>query len=114
METTELEMELKNGKFFILESRNDEKNIKRFIYCDTKPAIERLKELIKTVSADKLVLSAVDISTKNWNITGIPWSLIATGFIRGDIDLIESIENIEKAQEKIEKIQEKQDIQKKR
>lgn len=85
------ELEIKNGKFFILENRNDEKNIKRYTYVDIKPALDRIKELINTVNADKILLSTVDISTKTWNLTGVPWSVIAMGLIRGDIskDLLE-------------------------
>lgn len=87
------ELEIKNGKFFILENRNDEKNIKRYTYVDIKPVLDRIKELINTVNADKILLSNVDISSKNWNITGIPWSVIAMGLIRGDVskDLLEGI-----------------------
>lgn len=112
METTEkeTELELKNGKFFILENRSDEKNIKRYIYGGTKAAIDRIKELIKTVNADKIILSTVDISGKSWNITGVPWSVIAMGLIRGNvsIEMLEGvIENIEKTQDKTQdKVQE--------
>jgi len=51
-EGTGSELEIKNGKFFILENRSDEKNIKRFTYIDIKPALIRIKELISTVNAD--------------------------------------------------------------
>lgn len=99
---TEIEMELKNGKFFILENRSDEKNIKRYIYNGVKPAIDRIKEFIKTVNSDKLMLSTVDISSKNWNISGVPWSVIAMGLVRGDIskDLLDLDINSEKEKEK--------------
>ena len=96
------EIELINGKFYILENRADEKNIKRFIYSDIKPAMDRLKDLINTVNTDKLLLSTIDITSKNWNITGVPWSIIAMGLIRGDVSkdvldgIIENIEKIEK------------------
>lgn len=108
METagTGTELEIKNGKFFILENRNDDKNIKRYTYVDIKPALNRIKELISTVNADKILLSTVDISTKTWNLTGVSWSVIAMGLIRGDIskDLLEGIhdtspENVNKPQD---------------
>jgi hypothetical protein len=105
-EGTGSELEIKNGKFFILENRSDEKNIKRFTYIDIKPALIRIKELISTVNADKILLSTVDISTKTWNLTGVSWSVIAMGMIRGDIskDLLEGVldtssENVNKQQD---------------
>lgn len=102
MDTKELEIEIINGKFYILENIADEKNIKRYIYSNTKSAIDRIKELIKTINADKIILSIVDISTKNWNITGVPWSIIAMGLIRGDIskELLEEALNINIEKEK--------------
>lgn len=109
METTELEIEIKNGKFYILENSADENNIKRFVYNDTKPAISKMKELIKTVNTDKLTLSTVDISTKNWSIAGIPWVIIATGLIRGDIDK----DQLDGIAEKIEKPQEASGLKRK-
>lgn len=106
METTETgtELEIKNGKFFILENRNDEKNIKRYICNDVKPAIDRIKELVKTVNTDKILLSTVDISTKTWNLTGVSWSVIAMGLIRGDIskDLLEVTSDVSSEKEKIQ------------
>jgi hypothetical protein len=100
-ETTDIEQELEsiNGKFYILENRADDKNVKRFIYINIKPAMNRLKDLIKTVNPDKLMLSSIDITGKSWNITGVPWSIVAMGLIRGDVDkefLDGIIENIEK------------------
>jgi len=48
----------------------------------------------------------VDISTKTWNLTGVSWSVIAMGMIRGDIskDLLEGVldtssENVNKQQD---------------
>ncbi len=95
------EIEINNGKFYILENKSDEKNIQRFVYNSIKPAMDRLKDLIKTVNADKLLLSTVDITGKSWNITGVPWSIIAMSLVRGDVskDVLEGIiENIEKTE----------------
>lgn len=82
-----MEIDIKNGKFWLLENKQDEKNVQRFIYDDVKTAIDRLKELMKSVDTDKLLLSTVDVTdSKGWNITGTPWSVIAMGIVRGDID----------------------------
>jgi len=82
-----MEIEIKNGKFWILENKADEKNVQRFVYDEVKSAIDRLKELMKTVNTDKLLLSTVDTTdSKGWNITGTPWAIIAMGIVRGDID----------------------------
>lgn len=82
-----LEIQIQNGKFWILENKVDEKNVQRFVYDEVKSAIDRLKELMKTVNTDKLLLSTVDVTdSKGWNITGTPWAVIAMGIVRGDID----------------------------
>lgn len=85
-----MEIEIKNGKFWMLENRADEKNVQRFVYDEIKLAFERLKELIKTVDADKLLLSTIDVTdSKGWNIVGTSWSVIAMGIVRGDISEID-------------------------
>lgn len=101
---TGIELEIRNGKFFILEDRHDEKNVERFMYNNTKPAIDRIKELIGTVNADRILLSCVDISSKSWNITGIPWSVIAMGLIRGDVskELLDGVLDMSTDKEKIQ------------
>lgn len=82
-----MEIEIKNGKFWILENKADEKNVQRFVYDEVKSAIDRLKELMKTVNTDKLLLSTIDVTdSKGWNIVGTPWAIIAMGIVRGDIN----------------------------
>ena len=77
-----MELEIKNGKFWILENKSDEKNIDRYAYDDEKSAIGRLKQLMKSVDVEHLFLSTVDISGKEWKISGVPWSIIAMGLVR--------------------------------
>lgn len=79
-----MEMKIIDGKFWIFENSADENNIERFVYDDEKSAINRLKEIMKTVDTSKLSLSSVDITTKEWKISGVSWAIIATGIIRGE------------------------------
>lgn len=77
-----MELEIKNGKFWILENKSDENNVDRYSYDDERSAMGRIKQLLKSVDAQKLFLSAVDITGKDWQIAGVPWSLIAMGIVR--------------------------------
>lgn len=77
-----MELEIKNGKFWILENKSDEKNIERYAYDDEKSAIGRLKQLMKSVDVEHLFLSTVDMAGKEWKISGVPWSTIAMGLVR--------------------------------
>lgn len=102
-----MEMEIKNNRFWLLENKADEKNVQRFVYDDAKLAFERLKELMKKVNSDKLLLSTIDMAdSKGWNITGVPWSMIAMGLIRGDIgdDLINMNMNKDKSPNSNDKV----------
>lgn len=80
-----MELEIKNGKFWILENKEDENNIERFAYDDERSAMSRVKQLLKSIDAQKLFLSTVDITGKEWQIAGVPWSLIAMGIVRDEI-----------------------------
>lgn len=77
-----MELEIKNGKFWILENKSDENNIERYAYDDEKSAIGRLRQLMKSIDVQYLFLSAVDISGKEWKIAGVSWSIIAMGLVR--------------------------------
>lgn len=77
-----MELEIKNGKFWILENKSDENNIERYAYNDEKSAIGRLRQLLKSVDSQKLILSYIDITGKEWNISSVPWSMIAMGLVR--------------------------------
>lgn len=80
-----MELETKNGKFWILENKENENNIERYIYDDEISAMSRVKQLLKSVDAQKLFLSTVDITGKEWQIAGVPWSVIAMGIVREEI-----------------------------
>lgn len=77
-----MELIIKNGKYWILENKADENKIERYVYDDEKSATSRLRNLLMTVDAQKLFLSKVDITEKDWKITGVPWSVIAMGIVR--------------------------------
>jgi hypothetical protein len=77
-----MELEIKNGKFWILENKENENNIERYAYDDEKSAMSRVKQLLKSVDAQKLFLSTVDITGKEWQIIGVSWSVIAMGIVR--------------------------------
>lgn len=79
-----MEIEIKNGKFWLLENKIDEKNVKRWVYGDEKTAIDKLKELMKTVEVQQLVLSSIEVGGKDWKIGSVPWSVIAMGLARGE------------------------------
>ncbi len=79
-----MEIEIKGNKFWLLENKTDEKNAKRWVYDDEKSAINRLKELMKTVNVENLVLSSIEVSGKDWKIGSVPWSVIAMGLARGE------------------------------
>ena len=85
-----MELEIKNGKFWILENKSDENNIERYSYNDEKSAMGRVKQLLKTVDAQKLFLSTVDITGKEWQISGVQWSVIAMGIVREEYQNTES------------------------
>ena len=77
-----MELEIKNGKFWILENKSNETNIERYAYDDEKSAIDRLRDLLKSIDVQYIFLSTVDISGKEWSIAGVPWSTIAMGLVR--------------------------------
>ena len=77
-----MELEIKNGKFWILENKEDENDIERYAYDDEKSAMSRVKQLLKSVDAQKLFLSTIDITGKEWQIAGVQWSVIAMGIVR--------------------------------
>lgn len=77
-----MELEIKNGKFWILENKENEDNIERYVYDDERSAMSRVKQLLKSVDAQKLFLSTVDITGKEWQIVGVSWSVIAMGIVR--------------------------------
>ena len=81
-----MELEIKNGKFWILENKENETNIERYAYDDEKSAMGRVKQLLKSVDAQKLFLSTVDITGKEWQIAGVAWSIIAMGIVREEIE----------------------------
>ena len=85
-----MELEIKNGKFWILENKSDENNIERYSYSDEKFAMSRVKQLLKTVDAQKLFLSTMDITGKEWQISGVQWSVIAMGIVREEQNTEES------------------------
>lgn len=87
-----MELEIKNGKFWILENKENENNIERYAYDDERSAMSRVKQLLKSVDAQKLFLSTVDITGKEWQISGVAWSLIAMGIVR-DEDTEQKIED---------------------
>lgn len=80
-----MELEIKNGKFWILENKSDENNVERYAYDDEKSAINRLRQLLKSVDSQKLILSYIDIVGKEWNISSVPWSMIVMGLVREDV-----------------------------
>jgi hypothetical protein len=47
--------------------------------------MSRIKQLLKSVDAQKLFLSTVYITGKEWQISGVPWSTIAMGIVRDEI-----------------------------
>lgn len=77
-----MELTIKDGKYWILENKADENKIERYVYDDEKSATSRLRSLLMIVDAQKLFLSKVDITEKEWKITGVPWSAIAMGIVR--------------------------------
>ncbi len=40
-----MELEIKNGKFWVLENKSDENNVERYAYDDEKSTINRLRQL---------------------------------------------------------------------
>ena len=81
-----MELEIKNGKFWILENKENEDNIERYVYDDEKSAMSRVKQLLKSIDATKLFLSTIDITGKEWQITGVSWSVIAMGIVRDEVE----------------------------
>lgn len=79
-----MELEIKSGKFWILENKENENTIERYVYDDEKSAMGRVKQLLKSVDAQKLFLSTIDITGKEWQITGVSWSVIAMGIVRDE------------------------------
>ena len=77
-----MEIEVTDGRFWLLENKIDENDIKRWVYDDKKSAISRLKELMKTVDVQQVVLSAIEVSGKEWKIAPVPWAEIAMGLVR--------------------------------
>ena len=77
-----MELEIKNGKFWILENKENENNIERYAYDDEKSAMGRVKQLLKSIDAQKLFLSTIDVTGKEWQISGVAWSVIAMGIVR--------------------------------
>ena len=78
-----MELEIKNGKFWILENKENENNTERYAYDDEKSAMSRIKQLLRSVDAQKLFLSTIDI-TGEWQIAGVSWSIIAIGIVRDE------------------------------
>jgi hypothetical protein len=81
----EMELEIKNDKFWILENKSDQNNFQRYVYDEEKTAMSRLKKLMKSVDVQQLFLSTVDVSGIEWKIAGVPWSTIAMYIIREEI-----------------------------
>lgn len=77
-----MEIKIKDGKFWILENKSDDNNIERYSYDDERSAMSRIRQLLKSIDAQKLFLSTIDITGKEWQIAGVPWSLIAMGIVR--------------------------------
>ncbi len=75
-----MEIELK-GKFWILENKDGTAS-KKYLFDDEKSAMVKIKELIKTISPEKLVLLTVDLTQKDWKVTQVPWTSIAVNLIR--------------------------------
>jgi hypothetical protein len=80
-----MELKIQDGKFWILENRSEEKNIERYCYDNEKSAMSRVKQMLKSVDAQKLFLSTVDMTGKDWQIIGVQWSVIAMGIVRDEM-----------------------------
>jgi len=74
------EIEIKSSKFWLLEEKvtEKEKNPKKWLYCNENNAIEKIKELLKSSSAETILLLSIDISGKDWKITQVSWASIAS------------------------------------
>lgn len=81
---TNTEIELTESKFYLLEDKTDEKNLKRWIIGDVKKSVKRLKELLNEKDIDKLSLISIDISGKEWKIAPASWGIVASAIAKGD------------------------------
>lgn len=75
-----MELEIKNGKVWILENKENENEIERYAYDDERSAMGRVKQLLKSVDAQKLFLSTIDITGKEWQISGVPMVCNSNGY----------------------------------
>lgn len=75
-----MEIEIKTGKFWVLETR-DEKTNTKYIFDTEKLAIVKMKGLLKTIPADKIIILAIDVSAKDWKINQVPWQTIVTAMV---------------------------------
>jgi len=75
-----MEIEIKTGKFWVLETRDEKANTK-YIFDTEKLAITKMKGLLKTIPADKIVILVVDVSAKEWKINQVPWQTIVTAMV---------------------------------
>lgn len=76
-----MEIEIITGKFWILETKVDEKKSTQHIFDNDKEAIKKMKEQLKTIPAEKLVLLTVDVSKKEWQINQVSWQTIVTAMV---------------------------------
>jgi len=75
-----MEIELTTGKFFLLETKDEKKNTQS-IFDTEKDAMSKMKEKLKTIPAEKLVLLTVDVSGKEWKINQVSWQTIVTAMV---------------------------------
>ncbi len=75
-----MEIELTTGKFWLLETKDEKKNVQT-IFDSEKAAMSKMKEKLKTIPAEKLVLLTVDVSGKEWKINQVSWQTIVTAMV---------------------------------
>lgn len=69
-------IEIKNDKFYILESE-----VGKWIFETEDDAIKKLKEVAKKSNPEKTRIIEVDVSGGEWSIKQVPWSRIAMKLI---------------------------------
>ena len=63
-------IEIKNDKFYVLESENG-----KWLFETENDAVKKLKEIPK--NPDVTIILEVDVSEDKWSITQVSWSKIA-------------------------------------
>ncbi len=70
-------MKMDTDSFYVLDAGND-----KWIFTSKTEAIDQMKVVVKNGDGDATKLLSINTSEDNWEITQVPWKLIALELIK--------------------------------